>query len=98
MGGPNQLGGAAEFRACAGRCDLCLRFAASDQRARIGPDAGARFDRYRFARKHGLIEQDFTGGEVHVCRNHTAQRKLQHIARHQQHGAARQRSSRPRRV
>ena len=83
MGGADELGGAAELGARAGRRDLRHRLAAPDQRARKGLHAGAGFDRHGFAGEHGLIEQDLAAGELHIRRNHAAERQLHEVAGHQ---------------
>ena len=54
-----------------------------DQRAGIGLHAGAGFDGHGFAGEHGLVEQDFSGGEFHIRGDHRAEGKLHHVARHQ---------------
>ena len=83
MGGADELGGAAELGARSGRRDLSHRLAAPDQRPGIGLHAGAGFDGYGFAGEHGLVEQDFSPGEVHIRGDHRTEGKLHHIARHQ---------------
>ena len=70
MGGANEFGGATEFGARAGRRDLGLRLAAPNQRPCVGLNAGAGLDRHRFAGEHGLIEQNFAAGELHIRRDH----------------------------
>ena len=42
----------------------------------IGLYASAGFDRYGFAGEHGLVEQDFTTGEVHIRGDHRTEGKL----------------------
>ena len=59
MGGADELRGAAELGARAGRRDLRHRLAAPHQRPGIGLHARAGFDGDRFAGEHGLVEQDF---------------------------------------
>ena len=83
MGGADQLRGAAELGARAGRRDLRHRLAAPHQRPGIGLHARAGFDGHRFAGEHGLVEQDFAAGEAHIRGDHAAERQLHHIARHQ---------------
>ena len=83
MRGADEFGGAAELGARAGRRDLSHRLAAPDQSSGIGLHAGAGFDRYGFAGEHGLVEQDFSGGEIHIRGDHAAKGQLHHIARHQ---------------
>ena len=73
MGGADEFSGAAELGARSGRRDLRHRLAAPYQRPRIGLHARAGFDGYRFAGEHGLVEQDFSSGEVHIRRNHATE-------------------------
>ena len=75
MRGANELGGAAELGAHAGRRDLRHCLATPDQRPCIGLHAGAGFDGHGFAGEHGLIEQDFSAGEVHIRGDHAAETK-----------------------
>jgi hypothetical protein len=71
MGGADELRGAAELGARSGCRDLRHRLAAPHQCSRICLHARAGFDRYRFAGEHGLVEQDFALGEVHICNHAT---------------------------
>ena len=81
MRGADELGGAAELGARSGRRDLSHRLAAPDQRSGTGLHASAGFDGYEFAGEHGLVEQDFSPGEVHIRGDHRTEGKLHHIAR-----------------
>jgi hypothetical protein len=73
MGGADELRSAAELGARSGRRNLCHRLAAPYQCSRIGLHTRAGFDWYRFAGQHGLVEQDFTLGEVHIRGNHATE-------------------------
>ncbi len=75
MSGADELGGAAELGARAGRRDLRHRLAAPHQRSGIGLHARAGFDGHRFAGEHGLVEQDFSPGEVHIRGDHARRAK-----------------------
>jgi len=46
-------------------------------------NAWTSFDGQRFAGKHGLIEQDRSPDQMHIRRNHAAERQLDEIATHQ---------------
>ena len=100
MGGTDELGGAAELGARAGRRDLGHRLAAPDQRSGIGLHTGTGFDGYGFAGKHGLVEQDFALGEVHVRGDHahraTASRRRPAPARPRAKSSMRHRGGRMR--
>jgi hypothetical protein len=83
MSGADEFRGAPEFGVCASRRHRGHRLTAPHQRTGVGFHARTRFDRHRFAGEHGLIEQDFSRGEVHVGSNHATERKFHHIARDQ---------------
>jgi hypothetical protein len=83
MGGKNEFRGAAEPGARSGSRDFRHRLAASHQRSGIGLNAGTRFDGYRLAREHRLVEEDFSRGKARIGSDDGTQRQLHHIAGHQ---------------
>jgi hypothetical protein len=89
MGGAYEFSGATEFSARAGSSDLRLGLAAPNQRPRKGLKTRAGFDWHRFAGEHRLIDQNFTGSELHIRRNHAAKRELHQIAWRQVRGGHR---------
>ena len=70
MGSADELRRAAKLGVCSGCCDLSHRLAATYQGSCISLHSGAGFDGYRFAGQHGLVEQDFPPGEVHIRGDH----------------------------
>ena len=74
MGGANQFRRAPELGARSGRRNLRHCLASPHQRSGIGFEAGPRFDGYRFAGEHGLVEKDLAFGQTHVRGNHGAER------------------------
>ena len=66
-----------------GRRDLRHRLAAPVPCPCIGLHARTRFDGNRFAREHGLVEQDLPARNVHIRGDHRAERKFHQVARHQ---------------
>jgi hypothetical protein len=83
VGRANEFGGATKLGACSRRRDLCLGLTAPNQCPRKGLNTRAGFDRHGFAGEHRLVDQNFTGGELHIGRNHAAKRELHQIARRQ---------------
>jgi hypothetical protein len=82
MRGAHEFGSAAELGARSGRRNLRHRLAAPYQRSCIGLEARAGFDGDRFPSEHGLVEQDFSLGEMHICGDHGAEGELHNIAWH----------------
>ena len=73
VSGADKLRGLAELGAHPGRRDLGHRLAAPHQRPSIGLDTRTRLDGHRFPGQHGLVDQDFTPGDVHIRGNNSAQ-------------------------
>jgi hypothetical protein len=81
--GTDKLRRTAEFGANASRRDHRCRLTTPDQSSSKRVYARASINGQRFARKHRLIEQDGSLDQVHIGRNHAAERQFHEIATHQ---------------
>jgi hypothetical protein len=64
--------GSCKFGTSTGRCHFCERFATSHECACVGSHSGAAFDGQGFAGQHGMVEQNRSLDQPHICGDNAA--------------------------